>query len=436
MAGYIPHTQNDIDLMKKVIGIKDIDELFSPIPEEVRKSAEIKIADGISEIEVAERLTSLADKNKIYSKVFRGAGAYNHYIPPVVTSLSNRSEFLSAYTPYQPEMSQGILQTIFEYQTMICELTGLDVSNASVYDGATACAEAAVMCLSRKRGNIAISDTVNPQTSEVIQTWSRGLGVEVKVIPSKDNLTDISAIGEIMGEDCAALVVQSPNYFGNIEDMQKASDAAHEAGGYFVASVNPISLMLYKSPGEYGADIAVGEGQPLGNPMGFGGPYLGFMAAKSSLMRKLPGRIVGQTQDKEGRRAFVLTLQAREQHIRREKASSNICSNQAHSALTAAIYMAAMGKKGMYDTAKRCSDNAHYLKSELLKINGVTSDNSDFFNEFVTYGIDEEKLIQKFEENDMLGPLAIDGKLLWCATELLSKEDIDKAVKITKEVMS
>ena len=433
MSGYIPHTEHDIEKMKAAVGIKDIGELFSAIPAEIRKKANINIADGLSEMETAEKLKNLADKNKVYPKILRGAGAYSHYIPPVVKSLVSRSEFLTAYTPYQPEISQGILQTIFEYQTMICELTGLDVSNASVYDGATACAEAAVMCMSRGRANIAVSETVNPQTIAVLKTWAKGLGVEIRTVPPKNNLTDLDAITGTIGEDCAALIMQSPNYYGLIEDMGAASDAAHGAGAYFVASVNPISLMLFSAPGEYGADVAVGEGQPLGNPLGYGGPYLGFMAATEKMMRKLPGRIVGQTLDRNGRRAFVLTLQAREQHIRREKASSNICSNQAHSALTAAIYMSAMGKQGLYDVAKRCYDNAHYLKTELTKIKGVSFDENEFFNEFLTSGIDGAKLNSRLKERGILGPLEFDGKLLWCATEMLSKKDIDEVAEIVKE---
>ena len=230
MAGYIPHTDQDISTMKKAVGIKDIGELFSVIPDKIRKNAKITIPGGISEMETAEKLKILADKNKVYSKILRGAGAYSHYIPPVVKALASRSEFLTAYTPYQPEISQGILQTIFEYQTMICELCGLDVSNASVYDGATACAEAAVMCISRNRGNIAVSETVNPQTIAVLKTWAKGLDVQIKTVPAKNNLTDTGAIAGTVGEDCAALIMQSPNYYGCIEDMQAASDAAHGAG--------------------------------------------------------------------------------------------------------------------------------------------------------------------------------------------------------------
>jgi glycine dehydrogenase subunit 1 len=435
MPGYIPHTKKDIEKMKEFIGIDDIDELFSPIPEGIRENEKINIPDGVSEIETYAKLKAIASKNKVYSKILRGAGAYSHYIPPTVKSLATRSEFLTAYTPYQPEISQGILQTIFEYQTMICELTGLDVSNASVYDGATACAEAAVMCLSRKRGNIAVSAALNPQTIKVLETWGKGLGVEIKIVPLDGNTTDITQVNQVMGDDCAALIMQSPNYFGVIEDMQTASDTAHGAGGYFIASVNPISLMLFKAPGEYGADIAVGDGQPLGSPLGYGGPYLGFMAATGKMTRKLPGRIVGQTTDRNEKRSFVLTLQAREQHIRREKASSNICSNQAHSALLAAIYMAYMGRQGMYDVAKRCYDNAHYLKQELSKIDGVAVSNDEFFCEFVTAGIDGEKVNKRLKEENVLGPLEIDGGLLWCATELLSKKDIDKIVELAKEAV-
>lgn len=437
MAGYIPHTDDDIKKMLRVIGIKDESELFNSIPDEVRLKELLKLDSELSEIEVTKKVSDMAKKNKVYSTIFRGAGAYNHFIPSVVTSLASRSEFLTAYTPYQPEISQGILQIIFEYQTMICELCSLEASNASVYDGANACAEAAAMCISRKKRDIAVAETVNPQIIETLKTWSRGSDSNIRIVPQKDGKVDTDKIAEIMGSDCAALIVQSPNYYGTIEDMECACNIAHEAGGYFVASVNPMSLMLYKAPGEYGADIAVGEGQPLGSPMAFGGPYLGFIAATGKMMRKLPGRIVGQTVDKNDKRGFVLTLQAREQHIRREKAASNICSNQAHVALTAAIYLSAMGKEGLYDVAKRCFDGAHYLKQELSKIDGIGFENNAFFNEFVTTGINCDKLNRKLAENDILGPYEIDNnKLLWCTTELNGKTDIDKVVDIVREVMA
>jgi glycine dehydrogenase subunit 1 len=436
MAGYIPHTDDDIKKMLDVIGIKDESELFSSIPDDVRLNDLLDLEDGLSELEVIKKVSGMAKKNKVYSSIFRGAGAYNHYIPSVVTALATRSEFVTAYTPYQPEISQGILQTIFEYQTMICELCGMEASNASVYDGANACAEAAAMCLSRKRLDIAVAETVNPQIIETLRTWSRGSGSNIKIVPQKDGKVDTDKITDVMGDECAALIVQSPNYYGKIEDMECACNKAHEAGGYFIASQNPISLMLYKAPGEYGADIAVGDGQPLGSSMAFGGPYLGFMAATGKMMRKLPGRIVGETVDKNGKRGYVLTLQAREQHIRREKASSNICSNQAHVALTAAIYLSAMGKEGLYDVAKQCFDGAHYLKDELSKIDGVQFEEGAFFNEFVTLGIDAKKLNKRLSEQDILGPYEIDDKLLWCVTELNEKADIDKVVEMVREVMA
>ncbi len=436
MAGYIPHTDDDIKKMLDTIGIDNIDDLFCQIPKKIRFKTPLDIKKGISEIEVISKLEKLAGKNKVYSSIFRGAGAYKHFIPAVVTSLAERSEFLTAYTPYQPEISQGILQVIFEYQTMICELCGLDVANASVYDGANACTEAAAMCITRKRRDIAVSMSLNPQTIEVLKTFSKGLGIKIRMIPMLNSKTDISKIADIMKDDCAALIMQSPNYYGVIEDMQQASQIAHNAGEYFIASVNPISLMLYQSPGEYKADIAVGEGQILGTSLNYGGPYLGFMATTRKMMRKLPGRIVGKTTDRNDKIGYVLTLQAREQHIRREKASSNICSNQAHSALTAAIYMSALGKQGLYDAAKRCYDNAHYLKQGLCRIKDVTYNDNLFFNEFITGGIDGEKLNNKLKEYDILGPLQIGCKLLWCTTELNSKEDIDKVIEITKEVMA
>ncbi|MCK5130357.1 MAG: aminomethyl-transferring glycine dehydrogenase subunit GcvPA [Clostridiales bacterium] len=436
MTGYIPHTNEDIQKMLDVIGVDDIDALFLNLPDAVKQKGRLNIPEGRSEIEVLDRLNELADKNTVYKTIFRGAGAYNHFIPSVVSSLASRSEFLTAYTPYQPEISQGILQAMFEYQTMICELTGLEVSNASVYDGANAAAEAAVMCMTRKRSDIAISDAVNPQIIAVLKSWSKASGAQIRIVPQVDYKTDMDAIAGIMGDDCAALIMQSPNYYGVVEDMQQASDITHDLGGYFVASVNPTSLMLFQAPGEYGADIAVGEGQPLGNPLAFGGPYLGFMAATEKMMRKLPGRIVGQSHDKEGRRGYVLTLQAREQHIRRERASSNVCSNQAHAALTATIYMAAMGKRGLYDVAKRCYDNAHYLKEQLCKIDGVSCNYHPFFHEFMTSGVDGKKLNQKLSDQGILGPFEVESSLLWCTTELNNKDDIDKVVSIAREVMT
>ena len=299
----------------------------------------------MSELEVRRAVSAMAKENRVFSTVLRGAGAYDHYIPSIVKYIPAKEEFLTAYTPYQAEMSQGILQSIFEYQTMICELTGMDVSNASVYDGATAAAEAAAMCRDRKRTVTLVSAAAHPDTINTIRTYCYGAGCEMRLVPLREGKTDLAALKDMLAADVASFYVQQPNFYGLFEDAQALGQAVHEAGAMYVMGCNPIALAIAKTPAACGADVAVGEGQPLGMPLSYGGPYLGYMATTKKHMRKLPGRIVGETVDNRGERAFVLTLQAREQHIRREKASSNICSNQALCALTAGAYMAAMGPR-------------------------------------------------------------------------------------------
>ena len=348
-----------------------------------------------------------------------------------------KEEFLTAYTPYQAEMSQGILQSIFEYQTMICELTGMDVSNASVYDGAVAAAEAIFMCQERKRTSVVVSGAADPQTLAVIKTYCESRDVPVTILPVDGCATDPAALQAVLTGDTAAVYVQSPNYFGVLEDMDAIVSAAHGAGAKVIMGVNPISLGLLKTPGEYGVDIAVGEGQPLGMPLSFGGPYLGFMTCKKAMMRKLPGRIVGQTTDAQGNRCFVLTLQAREQHIRREKASSNICSNEALCAMTASVYLAAMGPRGLRQVAETCASHAHYLAGELAKLGfSLRSGEKPFFHEFCTdCPMDPALLCAKLEERGILGGLPVDGGILWCCTELNTKADMDQLIAVIGEVL-
>ncbi|MEG1305047.1 MAG: aminomethyl-transferring glycine dehydrogenase subunit GcvPA, partial [Oscillospiraceae bacterium] len=370
MGSYIPSTQEERDEMLKKIGLSSIDELHCAVAREIAVK-ELKIPHGMSELEVMARMEELAAKNRVFKYTFRGAGAYNHYIPAIVKSVVSKEEFLTAYTPYQAEISQGILQSIFEYQTEICELTGMAVSNASVYDGASAAGEAVAMCTDKKRKRALISASSNPMVIETVRTYCFGSGTQLEIIAEKDGQTDMEALEAALTDDVACVVTQQPNYFGMVEDCEKIAALAHEKGAKYVCHVNPISLGLLKTPFECGADVAVGEGQPLGMPLAFGGPYLGFMAATQAMMRRLPGRIVGETEDKNAERSFVLTLQAREQHIRREKASSNICSNQALCALTAAVYMAAMGEDGMRQVAQLNISKAHYAAAELCKIDGV-----------------------------------------------------------------
>ena len=331
-------------------------------------------------------MEDIAGKNVVFRHIFRGAGAYNHYIPAIVSNVTSKEEFVTAYTPYQAEISQGILQSIFEYQTMLCELTGMDASNASIYDGATAAAEAIAMCKERKKTTAYISAAANPVVIEVMKTYCFGSNTKVVMVPEKDGVTDGAALEEMLKADpqAACFYVQQPNYYGNIEDGDALGRIVHEAGAKYIMGCNPMALAVMKTPAEYGADIAVGDGQPLGMPLAFGGPYLGFMTATAAMTRKLPGRIVGETADHEGRRAFVLTLQAREQHIRREKASSNVCSNQAWCALTASVYMTAMGADGMAKAAGQCMSKAHYLRDVLKEAGLEPKHNCEFFHEFVT----------------------------------------------------
>lgn len=436
MGKYVPNTEAEQKAMLSEIGFSSFDELFAHVPEEVKLRKELDIPSGLSELEVRRDMTKLAEKNKIFPVIFRGAGAYRHFIPSIVKSVISKENFLTSYTPYQAETSQGVLQSIFEYQTMICDLTGMDVSNASVYDGATAAAEAVAMCRERKRKKALVSSLMQLDTLETVKTYCHGNGMDLEFIPEKDGLTDVDYLKAHLDPSIACVLIQHPNFYGNLEPARQIADLSHEAGAKYIMSVNPISLGILKSPREYGADIAVGDGQPLGLSLAFGGPYLGFMACLDKIKRNLPGRIVGQTNDKEGRIGYVLTLQAREQHIRREKASSNICSNQALCALAVAVYLSAVGKQGLRQAAELSTAKAHYMAKELEKIGFRPAYKADFFHEFVTVSdIPSEKALAALEKQGILGGYPLDEKrILWCCTEVNDKRGIDEAVQILKEV--
>lgn len=437
MASFIPSTLEERLEMLKAVGLNDYKELYKDVPAEMYlEDGALNIPEGMSELEVNQAVSAMAEKNHVFATCLRGAGAYDHYIPSIVKYIPAKEEFLTAYTPYQAEMSQGILQSIFEYQTDICELTGMDVSNASVYDGATAAAEAAAMCRDRKRRVTLISGAAHPDVINTVRTYCYGTNDALVVVPVKDGKTDLEALKGLLDAGVASVYVQQPNFYGQFEDTDTISEAVHTNGSAFILGCNPIALGIMKTARDQGADIAVGEAQPLGMPLSFGGPYLGFMAATASYMRKLPGRIVGQTVDAKGERAFVLSLQAREQHIRREKASSNICSNQALCALTAGLYLAAMGPAGLAQAAKSSMSKAHYLAKELCKLPGVSMAHSgEYFHEFVTVMPKAEAVLEALEKADILGGLPVEGGVLWCVTEKVSKAQLDKAVAVVKEVL-
>ncbi len=436
MGTYVPNTAADREIMLKACGMERMEDLYAGIPEELKRKEPLAIPEGKTEMEVRRRMEGLARKNRVYGTVFRGAGAYRHYIPSIVGEVLRKEDFRTAYTPYQAEISQGVLQSIFEFQTDICELTGMAAANASVYDGATAAAEACGMCLEKKRRKILVSATVDPKVLSVVRTYAFGRDAEVITVPEREGVTDLEALKEMADGESACLLLQTPNYFGCFEDADAAAETVHGAGAKLIMSCNPIALAVMKTPGETGADIAVGEGQPLGLPLSFGGPYLGFMAADEKMTRKLPGRIVGQTEDRKGERCFVLTMQAREQHIRREKAGSNICSNEALCALTAGVYLAAMGPEGLRKAALSCHAKAHYLREKLEEAGLKAAYAHPFFHEFVTEGPHAEEILKALDARDMLGGLPLGGgRMLWCATEMNTREEMDRAAETVREVL-
>ena len=416
--------------MLNFLGASSVRDLYSDLPEALKKKKFV-LADGRSQQETYRAMAELADRNAAYRSVFRGAGSYRHYIPAAVKSVTTREEFMTAYTPYQPEISQGILQATFEFQTMMCSLTGMDVATASHYSGATAAAEACVMCAGKAK-KVVTFDNVNPDTLDVIRTYLGARGIALAVLPTNSGAAEL---GDADGY--GAVYVESPNYYGILEDIAAVAEAAKAKGAKVIAGCNPLSLALFKAPGDLGADVAVGDAQPFGMPLSFGGPYLGYMAAKKEFVRKLPGRIVGETTDADGRRAFVLTLQTREQHIRREKATSNICSNQAHCALTAAVYLSLVGPQGLRDVALKCASNAHYLARELSRVGAKLFYEGEFFHEFVTITPGKASAVAAaLEKKGILGGLPIDEhRIIWCCTELNSKADMDEVVKTVEETL-
>ena len=431
---YFPHTEEDLQTMLDKVGVDSLDALYADIPEAIRFRKDYDLPEAVSEVEIRQTLELLGRQNKQLT-CFAGAGVYDHYTPAVIPQLLQRSEFLTSYTPYQAEISQGTLHYIFEYQSMMAELTGMDVSNASMYDGTTAAAEAMMMCVAagKKVNRVLVSGAMNPKTIEVLKTYALHQGIELSMLEVEDGVTsrkDLEA--QLAQGGVAGVMVQQPNVYGIVEDFSGFADACHEQKALFVIDSVAADLAVLKTPGEWGADIAVGDGQSLGIPMQFGGPYVGYMCCTEKLIRKMPGRIVGMTKDNRDQRAFVLTLQAREQHIRRQKATSNICSNQSLMALFVTMYMSLMGRQGLKEAAELSYAGAHYLCDELLKTGRFTLVyDKPFFNEFlVSYDGDASMLYQRFMDAGILGGVIVDDKFLFAVTEKRTKDEIDNLVKI------
>ena len=436
---FFPHTEEDIKLMLDKIGVPSLDALFAEVPEEIRFRRDYDLPSAKSEIEIRNLFGNLGKQNKQLT-VFAGGGVYDHYTPSVVPYIVSRSEFLTSYTPYQAEISQGTLHYIFEFQSMMAELTGLPIANASMYDGSTATAEAAIMAVAsgKKANKVLVSETVDDKILAVIRTYTHFQGVQIEVVPAEDGATSRTAMQEKLQQGgVAGMIVQQPNKYGIIENYDGFADDCHQQKALFVMNSVAADLALLKSPGELGADIAVGDGQSLGIPMQFGGPSVGYLCCTEKLMRKMPGRIVGQTKDNRGQRAFVLTLQAREQHIRREKATSNICSNQSLMALWVTIYLSVMGKEGMKEAAQMSVDGAHYLYEKLIQTGKFKpAFNQPFFNEFcVKYvGGDLDQLQQRLLDNGILGGIKMaDDMLMLAVTEKRTKEEVDLLVSLVTQ---
>jgi len=437
---YLPMTERDREEMLAAVGVRDVGELFADIPEEVRFRGTLNVSEKMSEPALMRRMRSLAGRNADFDRYacFLGAGIYDHHLPSVVQHIVSRSEFYTAYTPYQAEISQGELQAIFEFQSYICELTGMAVANSSMYDGATALAEAGALAAgATKRTKLLISRAVHPEARQIVRTYARGQNLEVAEIGLKDGVTDLEALSAALSGETAAVLVQSPNFFGCLEDMAAIGSLAHGAGALFVVSANPLSLGLLEAPGKLGADIVVGDVQPFGVPASLGGPTCGYFAVSEPLMRRIPGRLVGQTVDREGKRGFVLTLQTREQHIRREKATSNICSNQALIALSAAVYLSVMGRQGIREVAGLNVQKAHYAARRLSAVKGCgLAFASPFFNEFalrLPEGTDIARLSRRLLDAGFIGGYDLGrdypemaGHMLIAVTEQRTREEIDR----------
>ena len=436
---YFPHTTEDIEQMLAVAGLKSLDDLFAEIPQQLLFNKEFALPEAMSEAEIRRFFDELGNKNSRLV-CFAGAGVEDHYSPSVINAIIQRGEFLTAYTPYQPEISQGTLQYIFEYQSMITELTGMDVTNASMYDGTTATAEAMMMTIAaaKKRNKVLVSATINPKVKRVVETYAKYQGVSVETIPEKEGVTDIAALEAMLaGDDVAGVILAQPNFYGIIEDYTGVADMCHAKKALMVMNANPSSLAVLKTPAEWGADIACGDAQSLGIPMNYGGSYVGYLATTNALVRKLPGRIVGATTDVDGKRAFVLTLQAREQHIRREKANSNICSNQSLMALYVTIYLSLMGHKGLKEVNAASYGGAHYLAEKLVATGKCTlAFDKPFMNEFaVKTAVPAKNIQEALLAAGILGGVRIaDDMLLICVTEQRTKAEIDKFVEVVNNI--
>jgi glycine dehydrogenase subunit 1 len=436
MHRYFPQTSGDIAQMLDKIGKKDLDDLFSQIDPKLTKARDFRLPEALSEDELKKEMARLGSRNKQLVS-FLGAGSYDTFQFSVCHAITSREEFYTAYTPYQPEISQGTLQYIFEYQSMICELTGMDIANASMYDGATATAEAMFMAATHtKRNKVLVSSTLNPKVIDVVKTYAKYRELQVELIEERNGITSLDDLQTKLSEEVGAVIVAEPNFYGIIEDYHDIQKTASDKGALLVMNADPSTLPVLKTPRAWGADIACGEAQSLGIPLSFGGPYLGYLACTNKLMRKLPGRISGMTKDVDGKRGFVLTLQAREQHIRREKATSNICSNQSLMALNAAVYMSLLGKTGLKEVAMRAYNNAHYLKDQLLAT-GKFMEGYDqpFFKEFVLkYSGDASMLNDYLLKHQYLGGLILkDNEILFCAPETRTKAEMDELVRLAGE---
>ncbi|HVP37503.1 MAG TPA: aminomethyl-transferring glycine dehydrogenase subunit GcvPA [Terriglobales bacterium] len=445
--GYIPNTDDDQKLMLEKMGLRRFQDLLKDVPDSIRLKKELKLPKGISELELVQLLQDISLKNKGIDGLtsFLGGGAYDHFIPSVINHILLRSEFYTAYTPYQPEVSQGTLQSIYEYQTLICQLTEMEVANASMYDGASAVAETALMSLAETgRSEILVSSSLNPNYYRVLSTYCERGGIKIRKIDLKDGVTDLASLDSKISSKTAGFVVQSPSFYGLLEDVAEIEKKVHAAGALLTVVCDPISLAVLKTPGEYGADIAVGEGQPLGNSLNFGGPFLGFFACKQSLIRKMPGRIVGETVDSKGRRGYVLVLQTREQHIRREKATSNICTNEALCALAATVYLSLLGKNGLKKVAELCLQKSHYAAEQISKIDGFKLQfPGHFFKEFVVETpFPASRVIKLLLKKNILAGIDLSrfdrklkNSLLVSVTEKRTKEEIDYLVECLKGIV-
>lgn len=431
---YVPNPPRVQQQMLAELGLKSLDELFADIPEQLKIKGELQLEERRDPLQLQRELAALADKNTPAGTrpCFLGAGAYDHYIPPLVDQLLLRSEFFTAYTPYQAELSQGILQAIFEYQTMICQLTGLDVANASLYDGASALAEAVSLAVDvTRRRKVLLAATLHPACRQVVQTYAAGDRYQLVDVPAPAGVLGVSDVESLLDKDTTCLVVQYPNFYGCVETaLADLAGAVHGVGGLLIVVANPVALGLLKPPGQLGADVVVGEGQPLGGALSFGGPYLGFMAVRQEYVRRIPGRLSGQTVDREGRRAFVLTLQAREQHIRRARASSNICSNQALCALAATMYLAAVGPRGLHSIARRCHQLALYARQRLTEKGFELLYSQPFFHEFAIKVADPAAANRRLFQQGMIGGYELPGALLLAFTEKRTRAEIDRLVDV------